>query len=177
MPDDSLSALQAEWLAQHDGASGDAFGCALEQEGRTSEAEDIYRQLIKSGYVVGYFDLAWLEHSRGGRKRARKLLQKYLAVDQEPDEQRDLVSGVLGHWIWDAKQDPDAENLLRAGLTAYPDSRSDLADLLNATGRSAEAEAVLCEGVAIAEVGSFIVLANMQHRPCGRSRGALPTWI
>lgn len=161
MPDDSIAELRAEWLTQRDGATGDLYGAALEAAERSSEARVVYRELIKSGYLVGYLDLAWLENARGKHKQARKLLRKYLALDDEVDEQTDLVAGILGVWIWDHKEDPRAEGLLRRGITAYPDARADLALLLRATGRTDEAETVLREGVDADDIGSFIVLGNL----------------
>lgn len=171
MPDDVLAQLQTEWLDKRDGASGDAYGTALEAEGWTSKAEAVYRELIESGYLVGYYDLAWLEHGRGKKKRARKLLRTYLAIDDEPDEQTDLVAGVLGHWVWDSKEDPSVEELLRSGMIVYPDARADLAHLLVATDRVEEAEAVLRDGIELREEGSFIVLGNLL-RDSGRTAEA-----
>jgi hypothetical protein len=125
------------------------------------DARKIYEELIEAGYLIGYWDLAWLEHSAGNSDRARELLRSYLELDDAPDEDTAFVSGVLGHWMWDETRDPDAEALLEVGADAYPSARADLAHLYRATKRDELAEVVLREGVARDELESFIVLANL----------------
>lgn len=149
------------WLSEHDGAAGSAYGELLEAAGDTAAARAIYDELIRSGYLVGFYALAWLEHDSGNAERARDLLRRYLDTDGEPDEQTELVAGVLGHWLWHHANDPDAEALLLQGADAYPSARADLAHLYRATGRAAEAEGVLKIGVDRGETESIIVLGNL----------------
>jgi tetratricopeptide (TPR) repeat protein len=156
-----LDDSRARWLAQRDGATGHEYGGLLEQAGRLEEAASVYRELIESDYLVGYFDLAWLEHGRGRSNEADALLVRYLELDDQPDEQTAIVSGVLGHWRWDLGEGADVEALLRAGASAYPSARTDLGHLLQATDRVAEAEALYRDGVEAAEVESFLPLANL----------------
>jgi tetratricopeptide (TPR) repeat protein len=156
-----LQHLRDTWLAVCDGEAGHEYGSALESAGRVDDAREIHEELIEAGYLIGYWDLAWLEHAAGNTERARDLLCGYLEGDDEPDEDTALISGVLGHWIWDETHDPDAEALLEVGATVYPSARADLAHLYRATKREDLAEALLREGVAGNELESFIVLGNL----------------
>lgn len=156
-----LHQLRNTWLAVHDGGAGHEYGSALESAGRVDDARKIYQELIDAGYLIGYWDLAWLEHAADNMATARGLLRGYLEADDEPDEDTALISGVLGHWTWDERHDPDAEALLEVGATVYPSARADLAHLYRATKREERAEALLREGVAGNELESFIVLGNL----------------
>jgi hypothetical protein len=156
-----LEYLRRTWLSTRDGQAGHEYGDALESARQVDDARKIYEELIEAGYLIGYWDLAWLEHDSGNTARARELLRSYLEMDDAPDEETALVSGVLGHWMWDETHDPDAEALLVAGATAYPSARADLAHLYRATDRDELAEAILRDGIAREELESFIVLANL----------------
>jgi tetratricopeptide (TPR) repeat protein len=145
----------------HDGEAGHEYGSALESAGLVDDAREVYQELIEAGYLIGYWDLAWLEHAAHNTEKARELLRGYLEADDDPDEDTALISGVLGHWMWDETQAPDAEALLEVGATACPSARADLAHLYRATKRDELAEVVLREGVARDELESFIVLANL----------------
>ncbi|MCS0500522.1 tetratricopeptide repeat protein [Protaetiibacter mangrovi] len=158
---EQLDRARDAWLGTRDGASGSEYGELLEAAGDTASARAVYDELIRSGYLIGYYALAWLEHDSGNAERARDLLRRYLDADGEPDEQTELVAGVLGHWLWHDTNDPDAEGLLIRGADAYPSARADLAHLYRATGRSAEAEGLLKIGVDHSETESFIVLGNL----------------
>ena len=144
-----------------DGESGHAYGEALEAAGRIVDAATVYRELIDAGYLIGYADLAWLEHDRGNLALSHELLDSYLRVDTSPDEQTDVIAGVLGHWKWCDFRDFDAEPLLRRGADAYPSARADLGHLLRQSDREEEAEDVLRGGVARAEVQSYLPLAKL----------------
>src|SRR5690606_38249139 len=119
-----LDRASEAWLRERDGVAGSAYGELLEAAGDTAAARAIYQELIRSGYLVGYFALAWLEHDSGNTEQARDLLRNYLDADDEPDEQTKLVAGVLGHWMWHESHDPDAQSLLVHGADAYPSARA-----------------------------------------------------
>lgn len=155
-----LEPLRRTWLSTCDGQAGHEYGDALESARHVDDARKIYEELIEAGYLIGYWDLAWLEHASGNTARARELLRSYLELDDAPDEDTALVSVVLGHWIWDETRDPDAEALLEVGADAYPSALVDLAHLYRATKRDELAEVILREG-ARDELESFIVLANL----------------
>jgi tetratricopeptide (TPR) repeat protein len=161
MASDTVEQLRDAWHAARDGETGHALGEALEAEGRGAEARSIYQEMIDQGFLVGFYDLAWLAHAEGDFAQARDLLRRYLASDDDPDEQSALVSGILGHWTWDDSGDPSAEPLLRAGAESYPEARVDLASLLRQAGREVEAEAILRAGVERDEVDCLIVLGNL----------------
>jgi len=168
---ENLERLSAAWRTTRDDEAGHAYGNALEASGQVEAAREVYEELIQAGYLIGYWDLAWLERATGHAARSRELLYSYLDLEDEPDEKTALVSGVLGHWIWDATHDADAEAFLIAGVDAYPSARADLADLYRASGRDEDAETVLREGVARDEVESFILLGNLLDET-GRTREA-----
>ena len=156
-----LDALRTMWLSQPDGASGHAYGEALEGLGLVAEATEVYEQLTAEGYFLGFEDLAWLERGRGNIDRACELLERRLELDDDPDEHTLHVRGVLGHWRWHFKLQQDAEQLLRDGADYFESARADLANLLIATARSEEAEEVLRQGVTKGEVESYLPLANL----------------
>jgi tetratricopeptide (TPR) repeat protein len=161
MASDTVEQLREAWHGARDGETGHALGEALEAEGRGAEARAVYQEMVDQGFLVGFYDLAWLAHAEGDFAQARELLRRYLAADDEPDEQSALVSGILGHWTWDDSGDPSVEPLLRTGAESYPEARVDLASLLRRTGREAEAEAILRAGAERDEVDCFIVLGNL----------------
>lgn len=171
-----LEHLRRTWLSTSDGETGHEYGDALESARQVDDARKIYGELIEAGYLIGYWDLAWLEHASGNTARARELLRSYLKLDDAPDEDTALVSGVLGHWMWDETRDPGAEALLEVGAAAYPSARADLAHLYRASKRDELAEAVLREGVARDELESFIVLANLLDET-GRAAGAEAMYV
>ena len=156
-----IDALRMAWEQSPDGENGHEYGEALEDEGRVEEAAAIYRALIASEFLIGYADLAWLEHERGNHRLAEELLESYLEADDDPDESTATISGLLGHWRWNAGDRFDAEPLLRAGAEFYPEARSDLAALLRASDREDEAETVLRAGVIAGEVDSHLPLGNL----------------
>jgi tetratricopeptide (TPR) repeat protein len=161
MASKTVEQLREAWHDARDGETGHALGEALEAEDRGAEARSVYQEMISHGFLVGFYDLAWLAHAEGDFAQARELLSRYLATDDGPDEQSALVSGILGHWTWDDSGDQSAEPLLRAGAESYPEARVDLASLLRQTGREVEAEAILRAGVERDEVDCFIGLGNL----------------
>ena len=156
-----LGDLERAWSEGRDGEAGHEYGMALERSGRIAQAAEVYQALIDDGYLIGYYDLAWLEHDRGDLQRAQSLLEEYLSPLNPGDENSDLAAGVLGHWRWDQDRRVDAEPLLRRGANEYPSARADLAHLLIATDRADEAEQVLRVGVELGDVGSHLPLANL----------------
>lgn len=156
-----LDELRTAWLATLDGESGHALGEALEDEGLIDEANEVYERLIADGYLIGYADMSWLEHSRGNQRRAEDLLEQYLDADTEPDEQTALVAGLLGRWRWQLEGRLDAEPLLRAGSESDPGARADLGLMLRSIHRDEEAEEVLRAGVDAGEQESFLPLGNL----------------
>ncbi len=164
MPEEpSLQDLATEWLAKGDGLSAHFYGTALESAGRLVEAEAVYKQAIDSGYLAGYYDLAWLERGRDNIDVAIELLEGYVRQDDDPDDFTWHVMGVLGHWKWYFFNQPESEPLLRKGADYYPSARADLASLLKATDRLSEAIEVLQRGVEEGEVESFLPLANIHE--------------
>ena len=155
-----LDALREKWLSQPDGKSGHAYGQALEELGLVADAAAVYEEMME-GFLLGFEDLAWLERGRGNIDRACELLERYLELDEEPDEETLHIRGVLGHWRWHFQMQVDAEQLLRDGADYYVSARADLAGLLKATGRIDEAERVLRRGVDLGEVESFLPLGNL----------------
>ncbi|MGN7950568.1 hypothetical protein ACTJKH_17640 [Microbacterium sp. 22215] len=158
---DDIERLARAWREVHDGETGHAYGEALEAAGCIDEAAIVYRELADAGFLIGFADLAWLEHERGNVAVSHELLADYLRADTSPDEQTDLIAGVLGHWQWCDDRNFDAESLLRRGADAYPSARADLSHLLRESDREGEAEDILRAGVAQAEVESFLPLANL----------------
>ncbi|TXK20059.1 DUF385 domain-containing protein [Homoserinibacter sp. GY 40078] len=158
-----LDELRERWLRVRDGESGMHYGRGLEAAGDAAAAEAVYEELIATDYLVGYYELAWLRFRNEEVEAALDLLRACLRLDESPDDFTSSIAGQLGHWMWDATADPDAEDLLRRGLE-HPDARADLAHLLMATNRAGEAEQVLREGVTLGDKGSFIVLGNLLAR-------------
>lgn len=157
----SIGELERLWLELRDGATGHAYGGALESTGRIDDAANVYQAMIDDGYLIGYVDLAWVEHERGENTKAHQLLATYLEIDDEPDEQTDQAAGILGHWLWCDSDDFEAEAFLRRGADFYESARADLAKLLRASDRTEEAESVLRVGIERGEVESFLPLANL----------------
>lgn len=168
-----LDRAREAWLREHDDAAGSAYGELLEAGGDTGGARAIYEELIRSGYLVGHHALAWLEHASGDGEQARDLLRNYLDVDDEPDEQTELVSGVLGQWTWHESHDSDAEALLVRGPDACPSARADPAHLYRATERATDAEGLLKIGVDRGEVESFAWQSSRRDRANRRGEGSL----
>lgn len=156
-----LLKLRLAWEQLKDAKTGDAYGTALELSGQLHEAAEVFAELIDLGFVVGYYQLAWLETGRGRHEFGQSLLEQYLASDTEEDDFKHHVAGVLGHWRWHYENRLDAEVLLARGADFYPSARAALAKLLRLTDREPQAEAVLRAGVAAAEVESFLPLANL----------------
>lgn len=157
-----LLKLRKAWQQSRDAKTGDAYGTALEISGQLHEAAQVFAELIDLGFVVGYYQLAWLETGRGKLEFGQSLLEQYLAnSDAEEDDFKHHVAGVLGHWRWHYHNRQDAEPLLARGADYYPAARAALAKLLRLTDREQEAETVLRAGVAAAEVESFLPLANL----------------
>ncbi len=152
---------QLAWELDKNGATGTAYGRALESDGRLDEAALVFGELIELGFTTGYYQLAWLETLRGDVETGESLLERYLLCDDQEDDFRSHVIGVLGHWRWHYENRADAEPLLVEGADHYPSARAALAKLLRLTDREEQAEAVLREGVAAAEVESFLPLANL----------------
>jgi len=163
-----ITKLRLAWEKTRDAQAGDAYGTALELSGRLQEAAQIFTELIELGYVAGYYQLAWLETSRGQVELGQSLLEHFLATDVDEDDFKHHVAGVLGHWRWHYDNRADAESLLKQGADYYPAARAGLAKLLRITGRDHEAETVLLTGVAAAEVDSYLPLANLMDET-GRS--------
>lgn len=155
-----LDDLRDAWLREQDGETGNLYGEALEAAGRTDEAADVYRSVIDLGYLNGFSDLAWLENERGNRHLAIELMQARLLHDTDPDDETPVLRGVLGGWMW-LDRDTDAESHLRAGADTDPDVRADLALLLRATDREAEAEELLRLGIRLGERESYLPLGNL----------------
>lgn len=153
-----LAAFARAWHDAPDGWSGRRYAEALIAADRVDEAATICRAMWDLGYPAGLTDLASLEHDRGDDDLAVALLRE--ALPELDDEDRPLVEGQLGHWLWH-RNDLAAEPHLRLGLHAFSGARADLAALLRTTGRAGEGRALLEAGVAAGEVGSMLPLANI----------------
>lgn len=147
------------WDEAPDGWTGRRYAEALIDSDRVDEAAAVCMAMWDLGYPAGLTDLALLERGRGNHDLAVALLRE--ALPELDEEDRPLVEGTIGHWLWTLQDDLAAESHLRIGLHAHPDARSDLAALLRSTGRAAEGKALLEAGVAAGEVDSMLPLANI----------------
>lgn len=166
-----LQELRLTWERSKEIKAGDAYASALESAGRLDEAATLFSELIERGYLGAYYQLAWLEVSRGHVELAQSLLERYLLMELEDDDFTNHVAGVLGHWQWHYENRVDAEQLLVRGADHYASARAALAKLLRVTDREDEAEVVLRAGVLAGEVECFLPLANLVDES-GRSEEA-----
>jgi tetratricopeptide (TPR) repeat protein len=157
----SVEDLRDRWVATADALTGLAYGEALEEADRGPEAAAIYERLVSEGWLHGYHALAWYRYERGDHDSAIELLERYLADDDEPDDDTRYVQGVLGHWLLHAGRSDEAELMLLRGQNDYESARTDLATLLRSRGRDDEAEEVLRRGVEAGETQSYLPLANL----------------
>jgi tetratricopeptide (TPR) repeat protein len=156
---EDLDAFRRAWLRDRDGWSGRRYAEALEAAGEVEAALEVCQEMWDLGYPAGRADAAWIEHDRGDAPRAIALMTD--AAEVMDDEDRPLALGVLGHWRWHHFNDVSAEPLLRSGMSAYPDARADLAELLVVTGRRAEGRQLLVDGVEAGLVDCMLPLANL----------------
>lgn len=159
MDDEDLLAFERSWREAPDGGTGTRYAEALVDAGLLDDAAAVLDAVWGLGYPVGRTERAWLEHDRGEHGTAIELLTRVLP--DLDDEDRSASEGVLGHWLWRGRRTTDAEPHLRAGQSAYPPARADLAELLCASGRREEGLVVYRRGVDAGEADSMLPLANL----------------
>ncbi|KAA9108155.1 tetratricopeptide repeat protein [Microbacterium rhizomatis] len=146
-------------MAQQDLPSGRRYIEALEANGDFTTALQVCERMWDLGFPSGRVDAAWIVKDAGNVGRAIDLMTEALTLLD--DEHVPLAEGVIGHWRWHYLNDPAAETQLRRGMHAYGTARADLAHLLIATGRHAEARSILCEGASQKVVECILPLARL----------------
>lgn len=164
-----LDALRRRWSEHEDLDAAWELADALESAGRIDEARAVCQEVLDADYLVGYLGLAWIERHLDDMEAAEALLERYfagLAPGDADSAEALMVEGVLGHWRWHVSGRVDAEPLLRRGQAEYPSARADLASLLVATGREAEAREQLRSWVEAGDQGCCLPLGNL-HQEAG----------
>jgi Tfp pilus assembly protein PilF len=126
------------------------LGVLAEEAGRPQEAEAFYRDALERAphHHRSLFNLGRLAGQRGEFRQQRRLYEA--ALEAEPGFVRGYF--LLGKLLMDAGELDRAEVLTREGLARDPERQDGplglllLADILNRTGRPAEARKALLEG-------------------------------
>jgi tetratricopeptide (TPR) repeat protein len=130
------------------------LGKVLEDLGDLAGAMRAYRGAADAGDLEGGLQLAFLLREQGERHAAMDVALEIAAMgDQE-------AAAVVACWRWCATLDPALEPDLRAGADFFPAARADLAHLLRASGRTAEARFVLEKGAKLGEAVAWLPLGN-----------------
>jgi tetratricopeptide (TPR) repeat protein len=130
------------------------LGKVLEDLGDLAGAMRAYRGAADAGDLEGGLQLAFLLREQGERQAALDVAMEIAALgDQE-------AAAVVACWRWCATLDPALEPALRAGQDFFPAARADLAHLLRASGRLAEARYVLERGAKLGEAVAWLPLGN-----------------
>jgi tetratricopeptide (TPR) repeat protein len=158
-PED-LARARAAWLASPDGFTGQEYAETLEASGQVEAALEVCAAMWVEGFIAGPSTAGVIEWSRGNIEAAVRHLSIAADAESDPEHRPDIV-GRLGHLRWHYLNDVDAEPLLREGMAAYTDARSDLAELLIATDRYAEGRQTLVEGVEQGLLDCKLPLANL----------------
>lgn len=114
-----------------------------------------YRAGAAAGDSDAMLGLAFELREQGDRDGAM------VAATEAADTGNVDAKAVVACWRWCSTRDLALEADLRAGAEHFPAARSDLADLLLATGRAEEGRAVLERGAKLGEQDSFLPLGNL----------------
>jgi tetratricopeptide (TPR) repeat protein len=131
------------------------LGLALEELGDADGAVRAFRGATQAGDSNGALALAFSLRDQGERHGAKAAAREAALAGSA------VAVGVLACWEWDETRNPALEPTLREGANHYPGARVDLADLLQTTGRVAEARALLERGAKLGERESWLPLGNL----------------
>jgi hypothetical protein len=151
---DEAAAAYEVALARGEADAWRNLGLVLEEMGDLAGAMWAYRGAASAGDVHGGLQLAFLLRDQGELDGALTVAEE-LAATGDPQ-----AAAVLASWRWAATLDPALEEDLRAGSAYFPTARADLAALLLATGRPAEARHELERGAKLGESICWLPLGN-----------------